>query len=51
MANQDAAFGLKPIGKIGQNRDAQGLSEYSIAANDSSTIYFKIQLKQLLLEQ
>ena len=32
MANQDAAFGLKAIGKVGQNRDNQGLSEYSIAA-------------------
>ena len=33
MANKDAAFGLKAIGKVGQNRDAQGLSEYSIAAS------------------
>ena len=39
MANKDAAFGLKPIGKVGQNRDSQGLSEYSIAAS-SSAIYF-----------
>jgi hypothetical protein len=38
MANQDAAFGLKAIGKVGQNRDNQGLSEYSIAAS-SSAIY------------
>ena len=38
MANQDAAFGLKAIGKVGQNRDNQGLSEYSIAAN-ASAIY------------
>ena len=38
MANADAAFGLLPIGKVGQNRDAQGLSEYSIAAS-SSAIY------------
>ena len=30
--NQDAAFGLRPIGKIGQNRDNQGLSEFGIAA-------------------
>jgi len=28
--NQDAAFGLRPIGKVGQNRDAQGLSEYQL---------------------
>ena len=38
MANKDAPFGLKPIGKVGQNRDAQGLSEYAIAAS-SSAIY------------
>ena len=38
MANQDAAFGFRPIGKVGQNRDNQGLSEYNIAAN-SSAIY------------
>src|SRR5210317_1629340 len=38
MANKDAAFGLRPIGKVGQNRDAQGLSEYSIAAN-TAVIY------------
>ena len=37
--NQDAAFGLRPIGKVGQNRDAQGLSEYTIAASTSSAIY------------
>jgi len=40
MANKDAAFGLKPIGKVGQNRDAQGLSEYSIAAS-ADAIYFQ----------
>ena len=38
MAKQDAAFGLKAIGKVGQNRDNQGLSEYSIAAS-SAAIY------------
>jgi len=38
MANKDAAFGLRPIGKVGQNRDNQGLSEYSIAAS-STAIY------------
>jgi len=45
MANKNAAFGLKPIGKVGQNRDAQGLSEYSISANDSTTIYFQDPVK------
>jgi hypothetical protein len=38
MANTDAAFGLKAIGKVGQNRDNQGLSEYSIAAS-TAVIY------------
>ena len=38
MANKDAPFGLRPIGKVGQNRDAQGLSEYSIAAS-TAVIY------------
>ena len=39
MANKDAAFGLRAIGKVGQNRDNQGVSEYSIAA--SSTAIFQ----------
>ena len=45
MANKDAAFGLRPIGKVGQNRDNGGLSEYSIAATDTSTIYFNDPVK------
>ncbi len=40
MANKDAAFGLKALGKVGQNRDNQGLSEYDIAAS-ASAIYFQ----------
>ncbi len=39
MANKDSAFGLKPIGKVGQNADNNGLSEYDIAAS-ASAIYF-----------
>jgi len=31
MANQDSPNGLKPVGKIGQNADNQGMSEYQIA--------------------
>jgi len=44
MANKDSAFGLKPIGKVGQNRDNQGLSEYDIAAS-STAIYFQDPVK------
>jgi hypothetical protein len=28
MANKDAAFGLRPIGKVGQNRDNGGFYFY-----------------------
>ena len=38
MAHQDAAFGLRPIGKVGSNRDSGGLTEYEIAAC-ASAIY------------
>ena len=47
MANKDAAFGLRPIGKVGQNRDNGGLSEYSIVANSASTIYFNDPVKAI----
>ena len=46
MANKDAAFGLKPIGKVGQNRDAGGLSEYDIAAS-ATAIYFNDPVEML----
>ena len=47
MANKDAAFGLRPIGKVGQNRDNGGLSEYSIAADTSDDIYFNEPVRAL----
>ena len=46
MANKDSAFGLRAIGKVGQNRDNQGLSEYSIAAS-ATAIYFQDPVKAL----
>jgi hypothetical protein len=46
MANQTRGFGLRPIGKVGQNRDAQGQSEYSIAAS-ATAIYFQDPVKAL----
>jgi len=36
MANKDAAFGFRPIGKVGQNKDNQGIREYNIAAKSSA---------------
>tara|TARA_R110002049_G_scaffold123639_2_gene278914 strand:+ start:129 stop:701 length:573 start_codon:yes stop_codon:yes gene_type:complete len=38
MANKDAAFGVRPIGKVGQNADNGGLSEHLITAN-ATAIY------------
>jgi len=32
MANQDSAFGLKPLGKIGQSADNNAATEYEVAA-------------------
>ena len=46
MANKNAAFGLRAIGKVGQNRDAQGLSEYNIAAS-ATAIYQNDPVKML----
>jgi len=39
MANQDAAFGLRPLKTIGQQDDSTGFSSYWIAAGDASVIY------------
>jgi len=46
MANKDAPFGMRPIGKVGQNRDNQGLSEYDIAAS-ATAIYFQDPVKMI----
>ena len=46
MANQDSPFGLRAIGKIGQNRDNQGLAEFSIAAS-ATAIYGQDPVKAL----
>ena len=32
MANQEAAFGLKPLGKIGASPDNNAATEYEVAA-------------------
>ena len=47
MANRSSVgFGLRPIGKVGQNRDAGGLSEYSVATSPT-IIYFNDAVKAL----
>ena len=47
MANRSSVgFGLRPIGKVGQNRDAGGLSEQSVATSPT-IIYFNDAVKAL----
>ena len=45
MANRTSVgFGIRPIGKVGQNRDAGGLSEYNVATSPT-IIYFNDAVK------
>ena len=47
MANRTSVgFGLRPIGKVGQNRDAGGLSEYNVATSPTA-IFFNDPVKAL----
>ena len=39
MANQDAAFGLRPLKMVGQGADSTGMSSHFIDAGDASTIF------------
>ena len=39
MANQDAAFGLRPLKSVGQADDSTGMSSHTVVAGDASTIF------------
>jgi hypothetical protein len=39
MANINGAFGLRPIGKVGQNTNSTGVTEYRIASSNTNAIY------------
>ena len=39
MANSNGAFGLRPIGKLGQSTNSTGLTEYRIASDNSNPIF------------
>ena len=39
MANQDAAFGLRPLKSVGQGDDSTGMTSHKIDAGDTSTIF------------
>jgi hypothetical protein len=39
MANQDAAFGLRPLKTVGQQDDSTGMSSHKISPGDTTVIY------------
>ena len=39
MANQDAAFGLRPLKTFGSQDDSTGMSSHKISPGDASVIY------------
>ena len=39
MANQDAAFGLRPLKTMGQQDDSTGMSSHKISPGDASILY------------
>jgi hypothetical protein len=39
MANTNGAFGLRPVGTVGQNANTGGLTEYRIASDNTNKIY------------
>ena len=39
MANTNGAFGLRPVGTVGQNANTGGLTEYRIASGNTNKNY------------
>jgi hypothetical protein len=39
MSNQNAPFGLKPVGKVGSSYNSEGTTEYKIASGASGNIF------------
>ena len=39
MANQETAFGLRPVGLVGSGVNSTGVTEYEIASNNTNVIY------------
>jgi hypothetical protein len=39
MANQETAFGLRPVGLVGSGANSTGVTEYEIASNNTDVIY------------
>ena len=39
MANQETAYGLRPIGLVGSAVNSTGVTEYEIANNNTNALY------------
>lgn len=39
MANQETAFGLRPVGLVGSGANSTGVTEYEIASDNTNAIY------------
>ena len=39
MANQNTAYGLRPIGLTGSAANSTGVTQYEIASNNTNAIY------------
>ena len=39
MANQNTAYGLRPIGLVGSATNSTGVTQYEIASNNTHPIY------------
>ena len=39
MANQETAYGLRPIGLVGSAVNSTGVTQYEIATDDTNAIY------------
>ena len=39
MANQESAYGLRPIGMVGSGVNSTGITEYEIASNNTNAIF------------
>ena len=39
MANQNTAYGLRPIGMVGSGVNSTGVTQYEIASNNTNAIF------------
>lgn len=39
MANQETAYGLRPIGLVGSGANSTGVTQYEIASNNTNAIF------------